>query len=73
MRAIMIETVARGNRISPSSSPVVGMAIFLTQYLQLVRGMIPLTAALWSVLPSVAVGGVAPPASRWVGGSAGRW
>ncbi|CAM5572857.1 putative protein OS=Kitasatospora aureofaciens OX=1894 GN=GCM10010502_56550 PE=4 SV=1 [Kitasatospora aureofaciens] len=38
MRAIMIETVARGNRISPSSSPVVGMAIFLTQYLQLVRG-----------------------------------
>ncbi|MFF9645348.1 MFS transporter [Kitasatospora aureofaciens] len=39
------------------------MAIFLTQYLQLVRAMIPLTAALWSVLPSVAVGGVAPLAS----------
>ncbi|MFE9423533.1 MFS transporter [Kitasatospora sp. NPDC006697] len=39
---------------------LVGMAIFLTQYLQLVRGMSPLTAALWSVLPSVVVGGVAP-------------
>jgi DHA2 family multidrug resistance protein-like MFS transporter len=39
---------------------IVGYAIFLTQYLQSVRGMGPLTAALWSVLPSVAVGGVVP-------------
>ncbi|GAA1972314.1 MFS transporter [Kitasatospora viridis] len=42
---------------------LVGMAIFLTQYLQLVRGMSPLTAALWSVLPSLAVGAMAAPAA----------
>ncbi|WP_035849568.1 MFS transporter [Kitasatospora azatica] len=42
---------------------VVGMAIFVTQYLQLVLGMSTLEAALWSVLPSVAVGAVAPAAA----------
>jgi DHA2 family multidrug resistance protein-like MFS transporter len=30
---------------------VVGFAIFATQYLQSVRGMTPLTAALWSLVP----------------------
>ncbi|GAA2132569.1 MFS transporter [Kitasatospora kazusensis] len=48
---------------------VVGFAIFTTQYLQSVLGMSPLRAALWSVLPSVVVGGVAPLsaalAQRW--------
>ncbi len=39
---------------------LVGFAIFTTQYLQSVLGMSPLTAALWSVLPSVAVAGAAP-------------
>ncbi|MFB9236795.1 MFS transporter [Plantactinospora siamensis] len=39
---------------------LVGFAIFTTQYLQLVAGMSPLRAALWSVLPTVVVGGVAP-------------
>ncbi|MGH3461776.1 MAG: MFS transporter [Kribbellaceae bacterium] len=42
---------------------VIGNAVFLTQYLQLVRGMSPLTAALWSLAPSVAVAGAAPAAS----------
>ncbi|GAA1240832.1 MFS transporter [Kitasatospora nipponensis] len=42
---------------------VVGFAIFVTQYLQSVLGMRPLTAALWSVLPSVVVGAVAPAAA----------
>ncbi|MDH6131854.1 DHA2 family multidrug resistance protein-like MFS transporter [Kitasatospora sp. MAA4] len=39
---------------------VVGFAIFGTQYLQSVLGMSPIRAALWSVLPSVVVGGVGP-------------
>ncbi|WP_198348187.1 hypothetical protein [Plantactinospora sp. KBS50] len=39
---------------------MVGFAIFTTQYLQLVAGMSPLRAALWSLVPTVAVGGVAP-------------
>jgi MFS transporter, DHA2 family, multidrug resistance protein len=30
---------------------IVGFAIFATQYLQSVRGMSPLTAALWSIVP----------------------
>ncbi|PYC68200.1 MFS transporter [Streptomyces tateyamensis] len=46
---------------------VVGMAIFVTQYLQLVLGMSTLTAALWSVLPSVVVGGMAPAAAALSG------
>jgi DHA2 family multidrug resistance protein-like MFS transporter len=32
----------------------------MTQYLQLVLGMSPFKAALWSLVPSVAVGGAAP-------------
>jgi DHA2 family multidrug resistance protein-like MFS transporter len=37
---------------------ILGNAIFLTQYLQSVLGMTPLTAALWSLVPSLSVGGV---------------
>ncbi|WP_078893690.1 MFS transporter [Streptomyces sp. CT34] len=39
---------------------VVGCAVFLTQYLQSVRGMSPLEAALWNLVPTLAVGGMAP-------------
>ena len=39
---------------------LVGNAVFMTQYLQLVLGMGPLEAALWALLPSVVVGGAAP-------------
>ncbi|MEU5207948.1 MFS transporter [Streptomyces sp. NPDC020742] len=38
---------------------VVGCAVFFTQYLQTVRGMSPLVAALWNLLPTIAVGGMA--------------
>ncbi|CAM5263672.1 MFS transporter [Streptomyces spiroverticillatus] len=38
----------------------VGFAVFFTQYLQSVRGMSPLEAALWSLVPSVAVPVLAP-------------
>ncbi|HET9143457.1 MFS transporter [Actinophytocola sp.] len=37
-----------------------GFAIFTTQYLQLVLGMSPLEAALWSLLGAVGVGAAAP-------------
>jgi DHA2 family multidrug resistance protein-like MFS transporter len=39
---------------------LVGNAVFMTGYLQLVLGYSPLTAALWSLLPSVGVGAAAP-------------
>ncbi|GAA0262019.1 MFS transporter [Cryptosporangium japonicum] len=39
---------------------VVGFALFATQYLQSVLGLSPLRAALWSVAPSLVIGGVAP-------------
>ncbi|MFI7607221.1 MFS transporter [Micromonospora sp. NPDC049366] len=42
---------------------MVGFAIFTTQHLQSVLGFSPLRAALWSLLPSVVVGGVAPAAA----------
>ncbi|MEV0373180.1 MFS transporter [Streptomyces sp. NPDC050636] len=38
---------------------VVGCAVFFTQYLQSVRGMRPMEAALWNLLPTLAVGGMA--------------
>jgi MFS transporter, DHA2 family, multidrug resistance protein len=41
---------------------LVGHAVFITQYLQLVLGMSPLRAALWSLLPSVGVAVAAPTA-----------
>ncbi|MEU6965186.1 MFS transporter [Streptomyces chrestomyceticus] len=42
---------------------LVGSAVFFTQYLQSVRGMSPLEAALWNVVPTLAVGGMAPAAT----------
>ncbi|WP_329101677.1 MFS transporter [Micromonospora sp. NBC_01699] len=42
---------------------IVGFAVFLTQYLQLVRGMSTLEAALWSLVPSLGTGGFAPAAA----------
>jgi MFS transporter, DHA2 family, multidrug resistance protein len=39
---------------------LVGNAVFMTQYLQLVHGLSPFKAALWSLAPSVVVGGAAP-------------
>ncbi|GAA2076068.1 MFS transporter [Streptomyces albiaxialis] len=39
---------------------MIGFAIFSTQYLQSVLGMSPLRAALWSLVPSLAVGVAAP-------------
>ncbi|MFI6266390.1 MFS transporter [Micromonospora sp. NPDC051006] len=42
---------------------MVGFAIFTTQHLQSVLGFSPLRAALWSLLPSLVVGGVAPVAA----------
>lgn len=39
---------------------IVGFAIFTTQYLQSVLGMSPMVAALWSLVPALGVGGVAP-------------
>jgi len=43
-----------------STFGVVGNAVFVTQFLQSVLGYTPLAAALWSVLPSVAIAGIAP-------------
>jgi DHA2 family multidrug resistance protein-like MFS transporter len=42
---------------------IMGSAIFTTQYLQSVLGLGPIRAALWCVLPTVAVGGAAPVAA----------
>jgi MFS transporter, DHA2 family, multidrug resistance protein len=39
---------------------VVGFAIFATQYLQSVRGMSPLTAALWSMVPMCGTAAAVP-------------
>lgn len=39
---------------------VVGNAVFVTQFLQSVLGYTPLAAALWSLLPSVAIAGITP-------------
>ncbi|MEU3986321.1 MFS transporter [Streptomyces sp. NPDC026672] len=43
-----------------SAFGMMGSAIFTTQYLQSVLGKSPLEAALWSLLPSVLIGGAAP-------------
>lgn len=42
---------------------LVGNAVFMTAYLQLVLGYGPLPAALWSLVPTIGVGFVAPIAS----------
>ncbi|MEU4608116.1 MFS transporter [Kribbella sp. NPDC023972] len=39
---------------------LVGNAVFMTQYLQLVLGLSPFKAALWALAPTVFVGGAAP-------------
>ena len=55
---------------------LVGNAVFMTQYLQLALGMSPLRAALWSLVPSVAVAGAAPlstAARRSAFRAAGSW
>ncbi|CCH77442.1 putative integral membrane efflux protein [Nostocoides japonicum T1-X7] len=46
---------------------LMGNAILLTQYLQSVLGMTALRAALWSIVPSVVVGAVAPLAGMLAG------
>ncbi|MBB4891135.1 DHA2 family multidrug resistance protein-like MFS transporter [Streptomyces olivoverticillatus] len=43
-----------------------GFTVFSTQYMQLVLGKSPLEAALWCLIPSVAVGGAAPAATALV-------
>ena len=50
---------------------VMGNAVLMTQYLQSVLGYSALQAALWSLLPSVAVGGAAP-AAAVLSGRVGR-
>ncbi|MDE9364418.1 MFS transporter, partial [Luteipulveratus sp. YIM 133132] len=46
---------------------IIGNAILLTQFLQQVLGYGPLAAALWSLAPTVVVGGVAPLAAGLAG------
>ncbi|GAA1643673.1 MFS transporter [Actinoplanes couchii] len=41
---------------------IVGFAVYLTQYLQLALGMDTLEAALWSLVPTLVTGGLAPAA-----------
>jgi MFS transporter, DHA2 family, multidrug resistance protein len=43
-----------------ASLAIIGNAVFMTQYLQLVLGMSPLKAALWALVPSVGVAAAAP-------------
>ncbi|MGW7544105.1 MFS transporter [Streptomyces sp. NPDC054770] len=51
---------------------MMGSAIFTTQYLQSVLGMSPLAAALWSLLPSVFIGGAGPLTAQLVQRGADR-
>jgi MFS transporter, DHA2 family, multidrug resistance protein len=44
---------------------MIGNTIFLTQYLQMVQDLSPLRAALWSLLPSMAIAGAAPTAQAF--------
>lgn len=46
---------------------LVGNAVFLTQYLQAVKGLSPLAAAIWSIVPSIAVAAAAPMATALAG------
>jgi DHA2 family multidrug resistance protein-like MFS transporter len=54
-------TAVAGNALATFA--LVGNAVFMTAYLQLVLGYEPLVAALWSLLPSLGVGASAPTAS----------
>jgi MFS transporter, DHA2 family, multidrug resistance protein len=51
-------TAVAGNAIATFA--LVGNAVFMTGYLQLVLGYEPLVAALWSLLPTLGVGASAP-------------
>jgi len=51
-------TALAGNAIC--SFALIGNAVFMTGYLQLVLGYGPLAAALWSLVPTVGVGAAAP-------------
>jgi len=55
-----------------ASFALVGNAVMVTAYLQLVLGKGPLEAALWSVAPALGVGAAAPVAGV-LGPKAGRW
>jgi DHA2 family multidrug resistance protein-like MFS transporter len=55
-------TIAVGSN-AISTFALVGNAVFMTAYLQLVLGYSPLHAALWSLVPTVGVGASAPFAS----------
>ncbi|MFD7585769.1 MFS transporter [Kitasatospora sp. NPDC059811] len=46
---------------------MMGFALFTSQYLQLVKGMSPLTASLWSLVPSVGVGAAVGTSSALAG------
>jgi DHA2 family multidrug resistance protein-like MFS transporter len=54
-------TAVAGNALAAFA--LVGNAVFMTAYLQLVLGYEPLVAALWSLLPSLGVGASAPTAT----------
>jgi DHA2 family multidrug resistance protein-like MFS transporter len=54
-------TAVAGNALATFA--LVGNAVFMTAYLQLVLGYEPLVAALWSLLPSLGVGASAPTAA----------
>ncbi|WP_225837839.1 MFS transporter [Streptomyces sp. NK08204] len=55
-----------------SAFGMMGSAIFTTQYLQSVLGKSPLSAALWSLLPSVLIGVAGPVTGVLVARGAGR-
>ncbi|MET7380204.1 MFS transporter [Streptomyces sp. NPDC005526] len=55
-----------------SAFAVMGSAIFTTQYLQSVLGKSPLSAALWSLLPSVLIGVAGPVTGHLVARGADR-
>jgi MFS transporter, DHA2 family, multidrug resistance protein len=57
-------TAVAGNALATFA--LVGNAVFMTAYLQLVLGYQPLVAALWSLLPSLGVGASAPTAASLV-------
>jgi DHA2 family multidrug resistance protein-like MFS transporter len=56
---------------SVAAFAMMGSSYFITQYLQSVLGYTPLHAALWSLVPALAVG-VAAPTSAWAGRCLGR-
>jgi DHA2 family multidrug resistance protein-like MFS transporter len=51
---------------------IVGNAVFMTAYLQLVLGKSPLEAALWALAPTVVVGAAAPAATALAARSGAR-